>query len=236
MISGVRIIDLTRPLHHLGPSTGTQPRPMIFPTVTHESTRSRYEGAFSIASMGLVLSDHAGTHVDAWSHLSPSEQAESIDLMPLDSFIGEALVVDVSDAEGALATGSDLCARLASVIDRHRPSAVLFRTGAVQDPLADPHGYLERFRGLGADIIECLADHAVRMVGTDARSIDASSAEGGHDGLPAHRACLERRVVVCENLDLSLAPDETPFLFVALPLKLTSGTGSPVRAVALLDT
>lgn len=232
----VRIVDLTRTLRHLGPSTRTQPVPMMFPTVTHESTRPRYDGALSIASMGILLSDHAGTHVDAWSHLSDEPGTASIDEMPLAGFTARAVVVDVSDAGRPSATGPAVLDLVDAVLDRAESvEAVLFRTGAVPEPSEDVEGYLEGFRGIGADVIERLAARRVRLVGTDARSLDPAEAEHGADGLPAHRACLQARIVVCENLDLRAAPVETPFTFFALPLKLAGCTGSPVRAVALLD-
>jgi kynurenine formamidase len=230
-----QIFDLTRPLNHLGPSTHTQPRPVIFQTVTHDSTRDRYGGALSIASMGFLLSDHAGTHVDAWTHLTDEPGAASIDRMPLSDFVARAVVIDVTDAQSSAATGEQICTRVTGAIERHRVEAVLFRTGAVRNALADPEGYLEGFRGIGADVVLAAAARGIRLIGTDARSLDPASAERGPDGLPAHRACLEKQVVVCENLDLVEAPDDQPFLFLALPLRLTGCTGSPVRAVALLD-
>lgn len=230
----VRIIDLTRTLRHLGPSTKTQPVPMMFPTVTHETTRPRYDGALSIASMGILLSDHAGTHVDAWSHLTDEPGAATIDEMKLGDFAARAVVVDVSDA-GRPATGTAICERIDAAIEATSAEAVLFRTGAVAEATDDFEGYLEGFRGLGADLIEHLAARGIRLVGTDARSIDPAEAEHGADGLPAHRACLRARIVICENLDLRAAPVAAPFTFLALPLKLAGCTGSPVRAVALLD-
>jgi arylformamidase len=208
---------------------------MMFPTVTHETTRPRYDGALSIASMGLLLSDHAGTHVDAWSHLTDEPGAATIDQMALGDFVATAVVVDVGDA-GRPATGPAVRARVDAALDRADAEAVLFRTGAVAEAADDVAGYLEGFRGLGADLIEQLAGRGVRLVGTDARSIDPADAEHGADGLPAHRACLLARMVVCENLDLREAPAGEPFTFLALPLKLAGCTGSPVRAVALLDS
>lgn len=235
MTSVPRIVDLTRSLHHLGPCTATQPRPMIFPTVTHESTRPRFDDAFSIASMGFVLSDHSGTHVDAWSHLSDEPDAATIDRMALTDFAARGVVVDVTDADGPAVTGEQFCGRVGSAVDRHGVTAVLLRTGAVLDALADPDGYLEGFRGVGADVVAALVDKGVRLLGTDARSIDPAATEHGAGGLPAHRSCLTARMVVCENLVLADAPADEPFLFLALPLKLTGATGSPVRAVALFD-
>jgi kynurenine formamidase len=52
---------------------------------------------------------------------------------------------------------------------------------------------------------------------------------------PCHTTCAERQVTHIENLcNLELLLGKR-FTFVALPLKIRKGTGSPVRAVAVLD-
>jgi kynurenine formamidase len=227
----LRIVDLTRALRHMGAHTASQPTPMLWPTVTHESTAPAFDFAYSIASMGIQLSDHAGTHVDAWSHLSSDPRASSVDRMPLDRFVGRATVVDAA----SYAAGQSIPVQ---VLDHPLPDGcevVLFRTAACPDPPPSPSVYLTEFPGLTSELVHLLADRGVRAVGTDARSIDLAADEGGAHGLPAHRACLAREVVVFENL---LLPEDLvgrEFLFVGVPLHLVGATGSPVRAVAILD-
>lgn len=226
------IVDLTRTIRHRGPASRTQPVPMIFPSVSHEDTRPGLGGHFSIASMGVLMSDHAGTHVDAWNHLSPSPDAQSIDQMELSQFVAAATVVDVSsygpgEVVSASATAEQL-ERLAEPVQ-----AVLFRTGASPEPLEDGPAYHVDFPGLDWDTITELRRRGIRLVGTDARSIDTAASErAGAHCLPAHRACLEHGVVVVENLLLPSHLCGTVFEFVALPLKLAGATGSPVRAIA----
>jgi len=49
---------------------------------------------------------------------------------------------------------------------------------------------------------------------------------------PIHPVVLEKNVLIIENLtNLGELPDF--FLFLALPLKIRAGSGSPIRAVAL---
>ena len=228
-----RVFDLTRPLHHMGFSTSSQPVPMMWPTLTHEDSSKSFEGDFSIASMGLLLSDHAGTHVDAWSHLSSDPDAAAIDAMPIGAFIGRGVVLDARSVPpgGLVGAGSLSDVELPSGTD-----TVLVRTDAYSDTSRDRDAYLHRFPGLGSDLIHALANRGVRIIGTDVRSIDLSADESGSQGLPAHRACLERGVVVYENLLINDGLEGQHFLFVGLPLRLTGATGSPVRAVALLDS
>jgi kynurenine formamidase len=66
-------------------------------------------------------------------------------------------------------------------------------------------------------------------VGTDALSIDSSD-NAEYD---AHHALLENEILILENLtNLALLPPVTCVL--AFPLKFKDGSGSPVRAVALV--
>ena len=43
------------------------------------------------------MSDHGPTHVDSVSHFAPGPDAATIDQMPLETFYGPALCLDVSD-------------------------------------------------------------------------------------------------------------------------------------------
>lgn len=215
----------------MGPSTLSQPVPMIWPTLTHERSSVTFDGALSIASMGVLLSDHAGTHVDAWSHMTSEPSATTIDEMPLSDFAGRGVVLD--------ATETSVDGRVGAEVFRNGDiprgtQAVLIRTAAVPDPPPDRTTYLERFPGVDPELVRELAHRGVRILGTDARSIDRSDDEVGKNGLPAHMACLELGVVVVENLLLPADLVGKSFTFLALPLRLTGCTGSPVRAVALL--
>jgi kynurenine formamidase len=76
---------------------------------------------------------------------------------------------------------------------------------------------------------EYLVGRGVALVGCDTVSVDAAASVES----PAHYALLGSEVYVVENLkNLGTLP---PFcLFVAFPLKIRGGSGSPVRAVALV--
>lgn len=67
------------------------------------------------------------------------------------------------------------------------------------------------------------------LVGCDTLAVDAIGSEEN----PAHYALLGNEVYIVENLgNLDRLP---PFCgFVAFPLKIKGGSGSPVRAVALV--
>ena len=68
----------------------------------------------------------------------------------------------------------------------------------------------------------------------DTRIIDLSQTLEEHmlRTNPTHPIVLEKQLLIIENLtNLGELPDF--FLFLAMPLKIRAGSGSPVRAVAL---
>ena len=66
----------------------------------------------------------------------------------------------------------------------------------------------------------------VVLYGTDAPSMDAADSAT----LAGHNALLRNGIVILEGLDLTGVPDGL-YELAALPLKITGGDGSPVRAV-----
>ena len=103
-----------------------------------------------------------------------------------------------------------------------RAERILFATGTYPDP----NRFRPDFAGLGPELIDYLADQGVRLVGIDTPSVDLFEA----DGLPAHLACLRRRVAILEGIVLDGVP-EGLYELIALPLRLVGFDASPVRAV-----
>jgi len=66
--------------------------------------------------------------------------------------------------------------------------------------------------------------------------VDSASPDMWYDKTyPCHKTCMERQVTHVENLcNLDLLIGKR-FTFIALPLKIRKGTGSPVRAVAVVE-
>ena len=94
-----RLVDLSQEIYQ---GMGVYPghlKTVVFDHATHEETISRFEGGFSFHSQGLLMCDHGPTHVDAICHLDPAEDAPSIDEMPLETFYGPAVCIDVSHVE-----------------------------------------------------------------------------------------------------------------------------------------
>jgi kynurenine formamidase len=77
-----------------------------------------------------------------------------------------------------------------------------------------------------------LGDLTVFSAGVEA----ISPSPEGEMNFQAHNICGERKMTHMEGLDnLDKVVGKGRFTFVGFPLKLRGGSGSPIRAVALLD-
>jgi arylformamidase len=177
------------------------------------------EGA-SVNVNAIHTSLHVGTHVDApWHYDDGGRRLGDVDLRRL---IGEAWVLDVSAGAGPV-TASQIAAAVADVDPDGPPPRVLLHTGEADDwgrdfPLA--------FRSLEPTAIVWLAERGVRLLGTDAPSVDALDSKD----LPAHGACARHDVTIVEGLRLArIAPGRYELL--CLPLSLPDADASPVRAL-----
>ena len=90
------------------------PRVEVYPFESHANSHALLGTGFSYRSNLMILSDHASTHVDSFTHFDPDPDAATIDRMPLDLFCGEAICLDLSHlAPRAGITVADLEAALA---------------------------------------------------------------------------------------------------------------------------
>jgi arylformamidase len=168
----------------------------------------------------IGMSTHCGTHVDAPSHFGGNGGVETIELGAL---CGPATVVDLQSGPRAIDRAVLERLELRGV---QRLLLKTHRGEMHQPPPRVDHAFLTSD---GASFLrnEC----AVRLIGTDCLSIDASDDSGGA-GFPAHRALLvgEGPVVVVEGLDLS-AVSAGDYELWCLPLRILRADGAPARAI-----
>jgi arylformamidase len=169
----------------------------------------------------LDMFAHAGTHVDAPSHLVP--HTKTLDQYPLSRFIVPATVVEISDPE---AIGADHIEGL----DLKPGQALLFKTGnsmsgrAVtrEPPSSAPYIYMTMAA------LEVGLEKGVALFGFDFQVAE----KPGGEPAPLHHRCFETDAIIMEGLNLRDVP-EGDYTLVALPLRLEGTDGSPVRAVLL---
>ncbi len=219
-------VDLSHTLEEGIPAWPTHAR---FSSTVHESQAL---GGVATHS-GLTLSEHTGTHMDAPLHFVPEGPAHyGTDRIPLERLAGRAVTIDAAGLGAGGLLGVD---RIEAWEREHAPiepgDRVLFRYGWDGRWATGPEGrrFLEDWPGLSGGAAEYLVERGTALVGCDTLAVDAAGSEEN----PAHHALLGNEVYIVENLNnLGALP---PFcLFVALPLKIKGGSGSPVRAVALV--
>lgn len=186
----------------------------------------------------LVLGEHTGTHLDAPSHFVPGlddPARRHIHELPLERFYGRALKMTFGPfaPENAVVTLADIRAWEAAHLPVRAGDVVLldFQWGERWQPGPEGFAFLDRWPGLARDAAEYLVERRVKLVGTDCISLDPG--DGGGGALPAHYTLLPQGVLILENVaNLALLPPVS--VFMALPLHIHGGTGSPVRAVAFV--
>lgn len=205
------VIDLTLTLYH--GMRGVE---------IHPHTRIATDG---YNTTNLHLYSHAGTHMDAPLHFL--EGGATIDQWDLQQCIGPARVLDLTyKAPNSLITVEDV----ASYADQIGPGGrVLLRTD--WDAHAELPDFRTHFPRISRELAQWLVARGVWLVGVQTPSV-ASLAD--RDELrDVHQILLRGQIVIVECLaHLDQLPAQVTF--IALPLKVQAGDGSPVRAVALL--
>lgn len=227
------IHDITRPL-----TTDVAPWPGDSP-FTMEWTWQIGDGT-PVNVSRISLSPHVGTHADAPVHYAAG--AEGIDQVPVDVYLGQALVVDIA---GLLPRDDPRPAITPEMMaEGLRRARALAGAGPAGPAAAPPGGRLERvlvrtgylpeqpfradFAWFDPETVVWLAGQGARLLGTDAPSVDAFDSKQ----LPAHAACRRHGLLILENLNLAaVAPG--PYRLIALPLPIAGGDASPVRAVLI---
>jgi cyclase len=197
----------------------------------------------------MRLTTHTGTHVDAPSHYGTRASyrdgaPRNVDQMPLDWFFGDGVVLDVSTVGAKVAGAPDLereFVRLGYTPKAH--DIVLLHTGSAA--WAGTRRYFGDFVGLDGPAVHLLLDLGVRVIGTDAFSLDAPftdivaryQATGDRAVLwPAHFAGRDREYCQIERLaNLDTLPRPHGFQVACFPVKIAGAGAGWTRAVALLD-
>lgn len=161
----------------------------------------------------LTLSTHTGTHADAPLHYA-SDGAAMGDV-DLNDYLGPAQVISVCDCGGLVTTSA--------VLPHLRPGTtrVLLRSFR-----QFPDRWVSDFAAIDADLIDALAERGVRLIGTDAPSVDPENSKS----LDAHHAVRRHDMRILEGLVLDDVPDGI-YELIALPLRLSGADAAPVRAV-----
>lgn len=216
-----RIVDLTFPVHE-GMTTFAAPwHPYV------EITQLGRHGLEGRETRKIVMGTHSGTHCDAPRHFIPG--GATIDEIPLDVFVGPAVVCDFSGVPASHAINAD---ELARAIGDRRTERVVLRYDW-SDKIGTrayytDHPYLE------VRAAEWLVARGVKLLGMDAPMPDnPRDGMGSGNDSPVHKALLGRGVVLVEYLCNLRAIAKPDIELIVLPLKVREGDGAPARCIAI---
>jgi kynurenine formamidase len=179
--------------------------------------------------------------MDAPTHFGVSDQ--TIDRIPLDQCMGPAWVVDPvcisvacssSQGEGVRGTSYERVlirvADLGQTADKmRRGDGLLLRTGWSRY-VGDP-SYRDQLPRVSLELAQWCVAKGVRMLGVEPPSVaDVNNLE---ELTAVHRVLLQAGVVIVEGLAHLDQIRREKVTFMAFPLKVAGGDGSPVRAFAV---
>lgn len=215
----MEIFDISRALSdQIAPWPGDTP-------FHFESKWKMAEGA-SVNVGAISMSLHNGTHADAPYHFD--QDGASIDRVPLETYVGDAVVVDLMNLFQNKEPGFDKARQIgvadlsgaATMLDR--APRLLLKTGVWRDSRVFP----DWIPVIAPDVPEWLRERQVKLLGLDLPSVDPIQAKR----LTNHYALAAADIAIIESLDLSEV-EPGIYHFAALPLRITGGDAGPVRAV-----
>jgi kynurenine formamidase len=234
---GASIIDLTHPFDHDTLYWPSEESGFELSSIH----RGKTNAGWYYAANRLSAPEHGGTHIDAPAHFG--EGRISVDKIPLGNLLGPAVVIDISDQAERDPDALLEPEAIEAFEKEHGPIApgtiVLVRTGwSTRWPnrkayLGDNRlGKADKlhFPGISEAGAKALVLRRIAAVGIDTASLD----NGPSRDFLAHRALAAADVPGFENVArLDMVPS-TGALIVALPMKIATGTGAPLRIVAIV--
>ncbi len=243
-----RIYDLAQPYFTGMPHYPTHP-PFLY-SLTKQHGDYVTAGGASSAADALALGSHVGTHIDALCHFSRggklhggAQVAQScgggLERLSIDTvapILRRGVLLDVAGLLGVDALPEDF-----TITPEHLETArvepgdvLLLRTGWGRF-WDDARRYINEVRGPGPEIdgARWLSERKIFAAGSDTVSFERVPAPE----MPVHvHLLVASGIHIIEALNLEeLARDRvSEFVFLAAPLKIRGGTGSPIRPLALV--
>lgn len=199
---------------------------------------------FYYSSNAFFTPEHGGTHLDAPVHFARGKW--SVDEIPLQQLLGEAVVIDVSTKTN---NNPDYLISIADVQTWEKEygiipqnAIVLFKTGWGKFyPDAEKYlGTKEKgdaaianlhFPSIDPELATWLVkNRKIKAVGIDTASVNY----GQSKDFKTHQILYAENIIGFENIaNIEALPVEGSFI-IALPMKIKGGTGGPLRIIAWL--
>ena len=227
------IIDLSQEIYSGMPVYKGLPGVKITMHASHEMWEGITDASTVTPSVNnLEMGEHTGTHVDALSHMTRENKGQSIETMPLSMFYTEGICLDFSHKglQELIEPAEMEEACFNQGIEIKKGDTVLIYT----DHYRKTYGKEDWDKGPGvsADATRWLGKKGIVAFGVETMSPGVP----GVSNKEVHRICGQLKFTHYENMvNLNLLVGRGRFRFIAFPLKIRGGTGSPVRAIAVFE-
>jgi arylformamidase len=168
----------------------------------------------------ITLGSHTGTHVDARMHVRHGAVKETIEKIPLEAFVGECRVLDLTKVKGN------------AIGERHLRKFKLKKNKII---LLKTKNSLRGFKKFTFDYVYVdesaaayCAKAGIRTIGVDYLSVQKPNS----GNYRVHELLLDNKITIFEGLNLAKAKGGKYF-FAGLPLNVVGAEGAPARCVLL---
>ena len=241
----VDVIDLTAPLSSTTPILKLpEPFGNTVPFTLHEISRYDERGPAWYWN-DITTGEHTGTHFDAPVHWVTGRDGQDVSQVPLTRLIAPAAVLDFSTQAAADADFLLEVDHIKEWESQHGalPEAgwLLFRTGwdtrsHDQDTFLNANETGPHTPGVSVECARWIAQEApVIGFGVETVGTDAGTAHSFDPPFPCHSSMLGAdKYGLTQLQNLALLPPQGAVIIVS-PLPITGGSGSPCRALALVE-
>ncbi len=193
-------------------------------------------------SRAWYLGEHCGTHVDAPIHFNPA--GTPVDRIPLEQLCGEAIVLNFTHKTAREDVTAEEVKTAVRAFEGQLGGARIVLVRSDRSKLWGRPEYHHDMINMTPEATEWLLQQGVQVVGCDAcvwevdRATRHDAPRGKMDGaerFPSHGLMRRYDFVIIENLAHLDRLPRPRFTFVGLPLPLAGGSGSPIRAAALVS-
>ncbi|WBU55317.1 cyclase family protein [Paracoccus sp. SCSIO 75233] len=224
------VIDLSRDIHEGMPLWPGHQLPFKMVNQTHDGFKNRWGTDFGFRAHNWLMSEHTGTHTDAIFEYDPG--GATLDDMPLEYYYGPAICLDVSHVRHPdYMTAEILEAALEASGQEIRIGDTVLLYSGHGDRTFGTKEFINVYSGLDRSGAVWLAEKGVVNIGIDSLAIDHSD----DMTFTGHAVCAEYQIVNTENLTNLDKLVGRRFEYFGLPIHFREGTGSPIRAIAILN-
>jgi kynurenine formamidase len=241
----VDVIDLTAPLSSTTPILKLpEPFGNTVPFTLHEISRYDERGPAWYWN-DISTGEHTGTHFDAPVHWVTGRDGQDVSQVPLTRLIGPAAVLDFS---AQAAADADFLLEVDHIKEWESQHGalpeggwLLYRTGwdvrsNDQDTFLNANETGPHTPGVSVECARWIAQESpVIGFGVETVGTDAGAAHSFDPPFPCHSSMLGAdKYGLTQLQNLALLPPHGAMIIVS-PLPITGGSGSPCRALALVE-